>query len=293
VLAVLRAQGEPYGGGSINAQHAVMAAAHGEGIKVLLDGQGADELLGGYLHYLGLRTAGLAFSGHPIGATRELNAQVRRGPFSVGGVAWAAVHGGLPRGMLEAIRGLPGGRFGIQCAASLRHESAFQETRREPGTFLASRLWFALSAGGLPTLLRYEDRNSMAFGIEARVPFLDVRLIELAVRLPDRLRIDRGVTKVVLRRAMKGRLPEAIVARRDKLGFAAPAGLAGRREDAGRRAAARRAGHSTRLGSTSRDRARTRPGAVGGSHDGAIVASVHHGGMAPDALATCGRSRWS
>ena len=64
----------------------------------------------------------------------------------------------------------------------------------------------------------------MAFGIEARVPFLDVRLVELGLRLPDRLRIDRGVTKVALRKAMHGRLPESIASRRDKLGFAAPEG---------------------------------------------------------------------
>ena len=62
----------------------------------------------------------------------------------------------------------------------------------------------------------------MAFGIEARAPFLAVRLVEHAVRLPDRLRFEKGVTKAVLRQAMKGRLPDAIVHRRDKLGFAAP-----------------------------------------------------------------------
>ena len=222
VVPVLRAQGEPYGGGSVNAQYAVMAAAHEQGIKVLLDGQGADELLGGYLPYLGLRSAGLVFSGRPIGAMRELSAQVRRGPYSAGGVLSAAVNGGLPRGTLETIRDHSGGVFGIQSAALLGRESASGKSRREPGTFLASRLWHALSTQGLPTLLRYEDRNSMAFGIEARVPFLDVRLVELAVRLPDRLRIDSGTTKVVLRRAMKGRLPAVVAGRRDKLGFAAP-----------------------------------------------------------------------
>ena len=77
-------------------------------------------------------------------------------------------------------------------------------------------------SNGLPALLRFEDRNSMAFGIEARVPFLDVRLIELAQRLPDRLRIDQGVTKVILRRAMAQKLPAAVATRRDKLGFEAP-----------------------------------------------------------------------
>ena len=62
----------------------------------------------------------------------------------------------------------------------------------------------------------------MAFGIEARVPFLDVRLIELAVRLPDRLRVDRGVTKAILRRAIGSRLPQAVSRRRDKVGFEVP-----------------------------------------------------------------------
>jgi len=222
VIPVLRAQGEPYGSPSIDAQYAVMAAAHGERVKVLLDGQGADELLGGYDHYLGARTAGLLLAAHPLDAAREFRAQVRRGPFSAGSAMWAALQAGLSRDAIETVRSLSGGRYGIRCAGPLSGETAMVETQREPGTFLASRLWHALSTRGLPTLLRYEDRNSMAFGIEARVPFLDVRLVELAVRLPDRLRIDQGVTKAILRRAMGGRLPQAVADRRDKLGFAAP-----------------------------------------------------------------------
>ena len=222
VLPVLRAQGEPYASASIDAQHAVMAAAHEERIKVLLDGQGADELLGGYDHYLGVRTTGLLFAAHPLDSARELRAQVRRGPLSPRSALWSALHAALPPGTIEAIRSASAGRFGIRCTGPLAGQTARIDVPREPGTYLASRLWHALSAGGLPTLLRYEDRNSMAFGIEARVPFLDVHLIELAVRLPDRLRIDAGVTKSVLRRAIGHRLPHEVVDRRDKLGFAAP-----------------------------------------------------------------------
>ncbi len=96
------------------------------------------------------------------------------------------------------------------------------EVATPPGTMLARRLWHATVVEGLPALLRYEDRNSMAFGIEARVPFLDVRLVELAMRLPDRLRVERGVTKSVLRRAMAGRLPGEVTGRRDKVGFEVP-----------------------------------------------------------------------
>ena len=62
----------------------------------------------------------------------------------------------------------------------------------------------------------------MAFGVEARVPFLDYRLVELAARLPDRLRVEAGTTKVILRRAMAGTVPDEVIDRRDKLGFAAP-----------------------------------------------------------------------
>jgi len=74
----------------------------------------------------------------------------------------------------------------------------------------------------LPMLLRYEDRNSMAHGIEARVPFLDHRLVEFVLRLGDQHKIVGGDTKRVLRVAMKGVLPEVIRNRRDKLGFATP-----------------------------------------------------------------------
>ena len=222
VMPVLQAQGEPFASASIVAQHAVMAAAHNEAIKVLLDGQGADELLGGYDIYLGVRTAGLLFAGHPLDAAREVRAQVARGPSSAGSAMWTALHAALPRGGVEAVRAASGGRFGIRCSGPLVGETATVDTQRERGTYLASRLWRAVSTVGLPALLRYEDRNSMAFGIEARVPFLDVRLVELAVRLPDRLRVDQGVTKAILRRAMGDRLPRAVARRRDKMGFEVP-----------------------------------------------------------------------
>jgi asparagine synthase (glutamine-hydrolysing) len=90
------------------------------------------------------------------------------------------------------------------------------------GTPLARHLWRAVVATSLPALLRYEDRNSMRFGVEARVPFLDHRLAEAAAALPDRLRIDHGVTKVVLRRAVRGLVPDEIRLNRRKIGFAVP-----------------------------------------------------------------------
>jgi asparagine synthase (glutamine-hydrolysing) len=95
----------------------------------------------------------------------------------------------------------------------------------EPGTLLARKLWLDVASDNLPDLLRYEDRNSMAFGIEARVPFLDHRLAEASLLLPDRLKIaGRHERKIVLREAMRGIVPEAVLERRDKVAFQPPQG---------------------------------------------------------------------
>ncbi|MEQ1747769.1 MAG: asparagine synthase-related protein, partial [Saprospiraceae bacterium] len=74
----------------------------------------------------------------------------------------------------------------------------------------------------LEHLLKWEDRNSMWFSLEARVPFLDYRLVERTLALPDDMIIRKGMTKNILREAMKGTLPEAIRMRRDKVGFETP-----------------------------------------------------------------------
>lgn len=74
----------------------------------------------------------------------------------------------------------------------------------------------------LPALLHYEDRNSMAFSVEARVPFLDHRLAEWLACLPPEHKIRNGMTKVVMRDAMAGLLPEIVRQRTDKMGFVVP-----------------------------------------------------------------------
>jgi asparagine synthase (glutamine-hydrolysing) len=75
----------------------------------------------------------------------------------------------------------------------------------------------------LPMLLRYEDRNSMAFSIESRVPFLTPQLVECVLSLPEEFIIaPDGTTKAVLREAMRGLVPDAVLDRRDKIGFETP-----------------------------------------------------------------------
>lgn len=79
-----------------------------------------------------------------------------------------------------------------------------------------------MEATNLPMLLHYEDRNSMAHSVEARVPFLDHRLVEFSIGLGTRHKIVGGTTKVVLRQAMVGVMPELVCHRQDKIGFATP-----------------------------------------------------------------------
>jgi len=79
-----------------------------------------------------------------------------------------------------------------------------------------------LTGAHLQMLLHWEDRNSMAHSLESRVPFLDYRLVEFVTGLPDDFKIQQGVTKAVLRKAMENLVPPAVLARRDKMGFVTP-----------------------------------------------------------------------
>ena len=90
---------------------------------------------------------------------------------------------------------------------------------------LNNYLYQSFRSTTLPGLLHYEDRNSMAFSLETRLPFLDYRLIEFVFSLPIEQKIKGGVTKVVLRNAMEGILPEEIRNRMDKMGFVTPDGI--------------------------------------------------------------------
>ena len=88
---------------------------------------------------------------------------------------------------------------------------------------LRDRLYRTLTRTSLPMLFRYEDRNSMAWSIESRVPFLTPALAEFVLSLPEEYLISPdGVTKHVFREAMRGIVPDAILDRRDKIGFATP-----------------------------------------------------------------------
>jgi asparagine synthase (glutamine-hydrolysing) len=226
-------QDEPFGSTSIYAQWEVFRLAHESGVTVMLDGQGADEQLGGYHHMFGTYHAGLFRRLRWARLLREVSSRQRRHaapwPAILRSMAIALVP---PAGLDALVRR----RYGT--AAPLHLEpgawgmegdpyrspvaSAIAETGLPPVRTLGDLCRAQVESINLPALLHYEDRNSMAHAIEARVPFLDHRLVELSIGLGDEHKIVDGETKAVLRRAMASVLPPAVRNRQDKLGFPTP-----------------------------------------------------------------------
>jgi asparagine synthase (glutamine-hydrolysing) len=225
------AQGEPFGSTSIYAQYRVFQLAKANGVTVTLDGQGADELLAGYRGYPGKRVRSLLEMGDFSGAVeflREWSKWPDR-PLSVGIKAAVAEFTNGP--VYQALRTLNGG----QALPSWLNAKALEDAgvkvgyprilaEHSPrGRRLMAELANASSRYGLPGLLRHADRNSMRFSVESRVPFLTTDMAQFLFSLPESYLVSpQGETKSVFKAAMRGIVPDAILDRRDKIGFATP-----------------------------------------------------------------------
>jgi asparagine synthase (glutamine-hydrolysing) len=219
-------QGEPFGSLSMYAQHRVMGLAHQHGVKVILDGQGADELFAGYRPYLARRLTELLASFRVTEAIRFMRAMVSLPGASPVLIAQALEPAVSPRlrGLLRRIIGRPTLPPWID-ARWFADRMALTTVRSLAGSkqFFHDALVQGLTETVLPALLRYGDRNSMAFSIESRVPFLTPALADLAYSLPAAQLVDgRANSKAVLRMAMRGIVPDAILDRRDKVAFSTP-----------------------------------------------------------------------
>jgi asparagine synthase (glutamine-hydrolysing) len=222
LLHIVRQQDEPFGSTSIAAQWFVFEAARREGMKVMLDGQGADEVLGGYEGYFMVIASNLLRERKLLSYarfSREHKELLGRPALPRLHALWSV----LPdRARRTASRSR---RIPLPPGAQLMSGEMRETTRRHyepnPPSSLYELLRTQTESVSLPSLLRFEDRNSMAHSIEARVPYLDHRVVEFAFRLRPEMKIKGVETKRVLREAMRGVLPEDIRARKDKLGFRA------------------------------------------------------------------------
>jgi asparagine synthase (glutamine-hydrolysing) len=204
----------------------VMSLARDSGVKVVLDGQGGDEVFAGYDNYAPQHLYGLLGS-QPMRFPFEIAALGRlQGWPQARSAARSAVAMRLRAPVASSVREKPDAALltpELQQMADMSHD----EWRLWPRVFdgwLTNVLYWELTRTRLPALLRYEDRLSMAFSIESRVPFLDHRLVELAFALPDEVKRHAGWSKYGLRKALDGLLPPNVVWRRDKKGFPTPVG---------------------------------------------------------------------
>jgi len=209
---LVRVQEEPFISSGPYAQYCVMREASRE-VKVLLDGQGGDELLAGYDPYFLVCLKELLRDKRLSLFTREL---------------WA-VHG-----LLFKFARLRWQQQLDPDATSLLRSEFYQiysslHTRRVCNG-LKQRLYEDVFVYSLPALLRYEDKNSSAFSLESRVPFLDPNLVEFIFSLPNNFLIRDGVNKYILRQAMKDKLPAKVYRRKWKVGFTTPEDVWFRRE---------------------------------------------------------------
>ncbi len=209
-------QEEPFLSTSIYAQWNVMRMANQKGIKVLLDGQGADEVMAGYHSYFPLFFASLIKTGNIPAFIDALVSMSRTGVLSatdnLGSLFKKTVY------FLSNAGSLIDRHKRIKTILDKEYQSI--AIPQQPASFqkAVSNDIF----GSLQKLLRYEDRNSMAFSIEARTPFLDYRLVELFLAMPGILKYQEGWTKPFLRKSMNGLLPRKVQYRVDKKGFVTP-----------------------------------------------------------------------
>ena len=215
--ALVRAHGEPIPSTSPYAQFKVMELAKNH-VVVTLDGQGADEVLAGYYYFFGLFFKGLLRKGKIWNLQREMLAyyKIHHSLFGIYTFMYFLMPSFLRTSLRVREKGYVNNEFKNTYAGS---------NNVSGNIYGSSSLHDALLDHfeyKLEHLLKWEDRNSMWFSLESRVPFLDFRLVERALSLPENMVIFNGMTKHILRESMKGILPEKIRIRTDKVGFGTP-----------------------------------------------------------------------
>ncbi|MGR8931767.1 MAG: asparagine synthase (glutamine-hydrolyzing) [Gammaproteobacteria bacterium] len=220
-------QDEPFGSTSIYAQWHVFKMAAEQNTKVMLDGQGADEQLAGYHGFFGPHLASLFKA-------------MRWGQLLSEASAMHSVHGYsyltataylsnylLPEWIKDPLRKAIGRASLVpkwldMTLLNCSPLNPLQTVGASQAKTVQALSAAQLTASNLQMLLHWEDRDSMAHSVESRVPFLDYRLVEFVLGLPDEFKLYNAVTKRVLREGMRDMLPERIRTRMDKLGFVTP-----------------------------------------------------------------------
>jgi len=213
----VKAHGEPISSTSPYAQYKVMKLAHGK-VVVTLDGQGADEELAGYHYFFGFYFKDLLIHGQIARLCSEMYYYLKV-HYSLMGIK-SFLFFMLPQNLRTKARVNEKGYLKTDFVNQFKNSNSIAGNLYSSKSLKDSLLdHFEYK---LEHLLKWEDRNSMWFSLESRVPFLDYRLVEKTLATSGDWKIRKGMAKYILREAMNGILPEKIRSRRDKIGFGTP-----------------------------------------------------------------------
>lgn len=226
ISRLMHHQEEPFSSLSVFAQWKVYRTAKEHGVKVLLDGQGADEVFAGYEKYIHWYWQEL-WRKRRYKLLRQEQRQTTQHGINVnwGMANYAAASFPKATGIIlqhrrhDAIKKIP------MVNPVFLHDAIdeFNPKNKQKVIFsLNDRLLVDQQTGPLEELLRYADRNAMAHGVEVRLPFLQHEIVELLMSLPSGFKINKGYTKYLLRKLQHQRLPDSIVWQKRKTGFEPP-----------------------------------------------------------------------
>ena len=219
-------QEEPFQSSSIYAQYKVYELAAANNIKVLLDGQGADETLSGYTKYLHWYLQELSAKGKYIEVKKQKDLLQKAGiPFKWDFknilAAYLPSHTALALEKREYNKIIHSKVIHSQLLQKIKGKE-WQGIYKPVVTKLNDILYNNTMQHGLEELLRYADRNSMAHGTEVRLPFLNFELVNFIFSLPSSYKIKDGFTKYILRKTMMDKIPDKILWNTNKIGFETP-----------------------------------------------------------------------
>lgn len=217
LMKFIQVHGEPIPSTSPYAQYKVMELAKDK-VVVTLDGQGADEELAGYHYFFGFYFKDLWRKGKIGKLSGEMLHYLSRHKSLYGLKSFAFFL--LPKKFRTKLRVGEKGYMDSSFVSKYSGSNAVSGKLYGSNSLKDSLLDHFENK--LEHLLKWEDLNSMHFSLEARVPFLDYRLVEKTLASADNWAIRKGVTKFILRESMKGILPEKIRMRNDKMGFGTP-----------------------------------------------------------------------
>jgi asparagine synthase (glutamine-hydrolysing) len=229
---LIKCQGEPFGGTSVYAQNRIFKEVHESGLRVLLTGQGADELLAGYDGYPQYYMRSLLDSksylkliNFSFNWGRWPGRSLKRSSLLFGDAAFPSKIKPFIRGILgqKKIPSYINNEFIVSNAIKIGLHSDLGWSIDGHQRRLVEKLRSVQLGCGLAEQLRDGDRDSMHWSVESRVPFLTTDIAEFLLSLPENyLLSDNGDTKHIFKAAMRGIVPDAILDRKDKIGFKTP-----------------------------------------------------------------------